>query len=681
MKFTEYKTHVAAIKTGKSLPSAIYLHQTAIQQSLPPSLHGFFKKTLEALNITAQWNLIKLYKRDFKITLLHYPNFDTYAYPALHTSTTIDLDELTHRTGDYSQSDNPPILHRKEHFILASHPSHETFKAITREGEALELYKNTRTIGFKNNWARLIKRKHHQLDEAGRLHPIPTSDKQTTIENTTEPTACIERHRTAINRDRLSAPFQKLAKFGYLDGEHSILDYGCGRGDDLRELEAHGLTINGWDPVHNPEGICPRSDITNLGFVLNVIEEQEERAETLKRAYQHTNKLLVVSVMLLNENKIGQFTPYKDGVITQRNTFQKYYTQTQIHDYIAQTLKTQTVAFGQGIIGIFKDKNLEESHHLELQFCNHDWQHITQRERPQLLPKVERQSLYTKHQPLFDDFWQHCIHFGRIPANDEFELSNNLRTVIGSHNKAFALLQGQFEQATFEQSIEKRHQDLLVYFSLSLFGKRKAKTHMPTRLQRDLKVHFSDYKSCIETAQQLLFSVGSPANIGNACHQAYKQFVLGQLDDSHSYTFPRHLLNSMPAIIRVYVGCASQLYGDIDDVDLIKVHMRSGKVTLLTYDDFTKALPLLTERTKIRLLDLDIDYFSYGDQYPLAPLYNKVDFIKKGTEAFKKQAAFDKRLASYLEGLPLEKLPDWEVLQKILSYKKVMLKRGRFTKC
>ncbi|XQF94082.1 hypothetical protein ACOBV9_22355 (plasmid) [Pseudoalteromonas espejiana] len=57
----------------------------------------------------------------------------------------------------------------------------------------------------------------------------------------------IQRHLTAINRDRLSAPFQKLAKYGYLNGDYSILDYRCGLADDATELEAHGLNINTWD--------------------------------------------------------------------------------------------------------------------------------------------------------------------------------------------------------------------------------------------------------------------------------------------------------------------------------------------------------------------------------------------------------------------------------------------------
>jgi hypothetical protein len=39
-------------------------------------------------------------------------------------------------------------------------------------------------------------------------------------------------------------------------------------------------------------------------------------------------------------------------------------------------------------------------------------------------------------------------------------------------------------------------------------------------------------------------------------------------------------------LLRVYVGCGLKLYGDPGEADLIKIHIRSGKLTLLRFDDF-----------------------------------------------------------------------------------------------
>lgn len=690
MKFIEYREQVKAIKHGKKLPSAIYLHRSTLETVLSPHLLNFIFDIINKLNINEPWNLLKLYKRDFKITLLHYPDFETYAYPALHTSITIDLDELTKRKANYQQSENPPILHRKETFVLEDYPAIETFKAITNEGEKIDLYTNTKTIGFKQQWENLIKRKGYRLNNEGRLLPLAilavSTDK--TTQKKLDDVQTIDRHLTAINRDKLSAPFQKLAHHHLLDGEHSIFDYGCGKGDDAKELEAHGLNINSWDPVHKPDAEIVKSDIVNLGFVLNVIEDLDERTETLKKAWQTSNKLLVVSVMLAGSAKQEQFTRYKDGVITKWNTFQKYYSQAEIRSYLDQSLKTKSIALGQGIFATFKDKKLEEEFYLNRQYHVNErandkhWQQLTSRpSQKKESTKAQVKSLYDKNSQLFDDFWQQCLSLGRIPANDEFECSDNLRRIIGSHKKAFDFMANIMNFEHYEAAQKMRRCDVLVYFALSLFEKRKAKTHMPARLQRDIKALFKSYNQAIDLAQTLLFSVGSPENLAEACDIAYQSFNCGKHIPNKSYSFTRCMLTQMPAIIRVYIGCAIQLYGDIDDIDIIKVHIRSGKVTLLKFDDFkNKYLPLLTERTKIRLHDLDIDFFFYGDEYPYPPLYDKSIYLPIKTKAHKKQQTFEKRIDKQLEGLPLEKLPDWEILQKIFKYQGLQLKGNKFFK-
>ena len=106
--------------------------------------------------------------------------------------------------------------------------------------------------------------------------------------------------------------------------------------------------------------------------------------------------------------------------------------------------------------------------------------------------------------------------------------------------------------------------------------------------------------------------------------------------------------------------------------------MRSGKVTLLKYDDYNKKLPLLTERIKVKLTEQDIDYFYYGNEYTLQPLYNKLDFLELNTNEYKAQLRFDKRLAEMLKGVPKTEWPDWNILQKVFAYWKVELKGNKF---
>jgi DNA phosphorothioation-associated putative methyltransferase len=619
MDFPEFKDLVKRIAVGKQLPDSVYVHESALH-TVPESLASLTLRVASALKVNDDsWNIIKFNKRDFKVTFLHYPEFETYAYPPLKLSTTVDLQKLSSRIGNYSGSDNPPILHRKETFVTTDYPLHEEFCSSTQEGEAIGLYENTRAIGFKQNWERLIKNKGYKLDENGRLHKQEKLEKANSI---ILPEGSIDRHKTAIDRNSLSQPMQALARHNYFNGDYSILDYGCGKGDDLRELEAHGIDASGWDPVHRSEGTLVNSDIVNLGFVLNVIEDKPERDETLKRAWGYTDKLLIVSVMIAGDRHIEQFQPYKDGIVTTRNTFQKYYSQGEFRNYIEETAGENAIAVGQGIFIIFKDKIEEQLFLVERQHIRRAWKQKTQREIKQHTPKIKK-DLIDKHLSLFTDFWEASLDLGRIPANSEFEFSDQIRRVAGSHNKAHNALLEHFGTKLFEEAKQKRREDLLVYFSLAQFEKRKAQNKMPDSLKRDLKAFFNSYNSAIDEAKELLFSVGDPYTIEKACNKAYEDIGCGELADGHSFTFHKDYLGDIPPELRVYIGCATQLYGDTDDMHLIKAHIRSGKVSLMRYEKWESETPMLIERIKIKLRELDVDFFDYVGEFKPAPLLNR----------------------------------------------------------
>ncbi len=624
MDFESYKLFISKIKTGKQLPDSIYVHNSALSD-IPDELANTLEKIATALEIaSSEWNILKLYKRDFKVAFLNYPEFNRYGYPPLQHSFTVDLAKLSVRKSSYEKSDNPPILHRKETFVKTDYDLRPLFEEITAEGEKIDLYENPRSIGFKKNWERLISNKGYFLDAAGRLQPKASRDIEDNVVPISQEVE-VERHRTAIDRNQLSQPMQILARHNYFNGDYSVLDYGCGKGDDMRELEAHGIDISGWDPVHLPDGDILNTDIVNLGFVLNVIEDREERQETLKRAWGYADKLLIVSVMIAGESVIRQFTPYKDGVITSRNTFQRYYTQSEFRSYVESSLDESTIAVGQGIFIVFKDKIEEQNFLLERQHVKRDWQQKTQRQIKIRQPSIKK-DIIDKHLELFTDFWETSLELGRIPANNEFEFSDQIRRIAGSHNKAHNALIEHFGNELFIEAQEKRKDDLLVYFALGLFGKRKPQTKMPDGLKRDIKYFYSSYSDSIERATNVLFSMGSPELIEESCIKAHKQLESGSLEEGHSFTFHKHYLGDLPPELRIYIGCASQLYGDLDNIHLIKAHITSGKVSLMRYDDWEKDTPLLVERIKIKMRDQDVDFFDYGGRFEPPPLLNKILF-------------------------------------------------------
>ncbi|MBF4405383.1 DNA phosphorothioation-associated putative methyltransferase, partial [Vibrio anguillarum] len=163
-----------------------------------------------------------------------------------------------------------------------------------------------------------------------------------------------------------------------------------------------------------------------------------------------TEKMLVVSIMLANESYVAQFPPFKDGVITSRNTFQKYYVQTEIKGYLECSLQEDIITVAPGVFYIFKDK-LEEQRYLQSKYQrHHTWQQLTS---PQLVESKDRAKLViTQNSKLFDDFWNACLELGRIPANDEFERSEEVRSLIGPHKKVFGLLQEMFDTREFSNA-------------------------------------------------------------------------------------------------------------------------------------------------------------------------------------------------------------------------------------
>ncbi|NOH71880.1 DNA phosphorothioation-associated putative methyltransferase [Vibrio pectenicida] len=639
--FTEL---TSKIKFGKQLPDAIYLHKDAFS-ALPKVLKQFIPAVAKAVNLDDEnWNLVKLFKREFRLSLLHYPDFYKDSYPALRQSLNVNLSKLSHKITSYNKSENPPILHRKETMVLPTSEYYEHFISLTQEGENVGLYENSRLIGFKRSWENLIARHGYELVD-GRLF---RSSAISQVED-----AGIDRHKTALVRHELSAPMKTLVKHGYLEGSYSIFDYGCGRGDDLRELEAHGLDVLGWDPNFQPDNDKINSSIVNLGFVLNVIEDQDERLEALLGAWELADKFLVVSVMLANENYITQFKPYKDGVITSRNTFQKYYAQSEVKAYIERSLQEDAITVAPGIFYIFKDK-LEEQQYLQSKYKRqHKWQQLTSPEPIEAKDKTKL--LITQHQDLFNDFWNTCLELGRIPANHEFEQSDKVRELVGSHKKTFNLLQEMFDTKEFEQAEKSRKKDLLLYFAMGLFEKRKPYTQQPESLKRDIKALFDDYKTAINLAAELLFAIADTDLIYKQCEKAHSQLPASLLNKGHSLILHRDFIDDLPLLLRVYVGAGLQMYGELDEeIDLIKIHITSGKLTLTAYDDFEKSVPFLVERIKIKMAEQYIDFFDYVNEDRRPPLLNKHLYMPAERENYKKQQSFDKRLAKLMEFEPTE---------------------------
>ena len=503
MNFEQYRNYVGAVAVGKHLPAALYLHLTAVHL-LPPALWAYTQRVVRASGLEgAGYNILKFAKNDFRVSLLVYPSFDEHPYPALQKSYTLDLESKTKRAASYADSENPPIIHRRELFLSPDDPRRAEFEIFTKEGERIGAYEKTRGIGTKQGWAATLRRLGYRVCPDG--HLVELELKSESVETDEGPQA-IARHKTALSRTELSVPMFTMATAGFFNLGYSVLDYGCGRGDDLRALIAAGVECSGWDPVYLPDEELGKADIVNLGFVINVIEERSERQETLAKAFKLTNRLLCVSAMLGNEATLERFKPYKDGVVTKRGTFQKYFFQSELREFIQSTLGADAVAAGPGLFFVFKDTELQQQYLANRHKTAIEHRTLRRNTRQTSTASVSPKKIEA-NRALLEDLWSTALTIGRMPVAEEVEQAEALAAVFGSLVKSMAVCNELFGAEELQRAENIRKNDILVYLALEHFSKRKAYRRMPGSLKRDITYHYGKYTDARTTAQAALFSI------------------------------------------------------------------------------------------------------------------------------------------------------------------------------
>jgi hypothetical protein len=222
---------------------------------------------------------------------------------------------------------------------------------------------------------------------------------------------------------------------------------------------------------------------------------------------------------------------------------------------------------------------------------------------------------------------------------------------FGSYPKALRFLAERQDPAELEAAQRARIADLSVYLALNQFERRRPYRHLEPGLQRDIKAFFGDYGAAQAEARELLFGISDTQAIADACRTG-AEHGLGWLEPGESLQLHTSLIEQLPPLLRVIIGCAAVLYGDPRGADLVKVHIGSGKLSLMRYDDFAgRALPRMVERVKIKLREQDVDYFAYGEGTDYAPpyLFRKSRFINEEFPGYPEQVAFE----GALEGLGL----------------------------
>ena len=252
----------------------------------------------------------------------------------------------------------------------------------------------------------------------------------------------LNRRKTALSRSDYSRPIKLALADGVIGSKATVFDYGCGRGDDVRYLGLHGVQSWGWDPAHKPDGPLDHADVVNLGYVVNVIEDEHERVSCLKRAWSFAERALVVSARLSSEKpEFASVESYGDGFVTSIPTFQKFYDQAELKDWIEAHIPEPTVAAGPGVFYVFRE-SADRIGFLAQRYA---------RRRRFVLPSV--QASIDEHREFLAPLIEFFERRGRAPADDELEQAELIKERFGSLRRALELIQRAHDQEEWRKII------------------------------------------------------------------------------------------------------------------------------------------------------------------------------------------------------------------------------------
>ncbi|AFY48316.1 DNA phosphorothioation-associated putative methyltransferase [Nostoc sp. PCC 7524] len=438
----------------------------------------------------------------------------------------------------------------------------------------------------------------------------------------------IERHRAAIARTEISRPVRLAIEWAILNQDTSFFDYGCGYGGDVQRVANLGYTSAGWDPYYYPDESITSADVVNLGYVLNVIEDIAERRQSLIQAWELTRKVLIVAAQVLINAPSKAQLAYSDGIVTSRNTFQKYYEQEELKKYIDEVLNVDAVPVALGVYFVFRDEAEKESFKAIRFFSRTS----TPRVR---IPTKRFEDYQEQLQPLMEFFTKR----GRLPVKGELETEQELLSEFGNFRRAFNVILQATDEAEWDAIAYRRSLDIQVYLALTHFDQRPKFSQLSPAMRHDIKAFFGSYEEACEVADQKLFSLGRAGIVKTACDKS----KIGKHTRGALYV---HIsaLAALDPLLRIYEGCASRTIGRVDGATLIKYYTDQPQISYLFYPEFdTDPHPALQASITIDLKTLYVTHRDYSNRANPPVLHRKETFVTPNYPLYEQFAQLTQR--------------------------------------
>lgn len=431
------------------------------------------------------------------------------------------------------------------------------------------------------------------------------------------------RHKTALKRTNLSRPVSVAIRDHVLTDDKSFFDFGCGYGTDVELLSASGFAASGWDPFFAANNTKKSASIVNLGFVLNVIEDQEERTAILKEAYSLAEDALVVSVRidsaLFNES-------FGDGAVTRDGAFQKIFTQAEFRAYVEGLLNKKIYIVEPGIGYVFKNAGLER------EFKQNRYLNRVSVRETAIIRKIDDAVDPRKIAALIEEL-------GRIPEQGEV-------TELGFLGKRKfkeylnATIRPLISESKFEESRNRLREDVLQALAMMRIENRgflPAK-ELSGEFQSSIQTLFGDYREACKLAEAMLFRLGKEGEVAKAGRAS----GVGKLLPEDLYVH-KSAVEFVPGLMKLMLSLGESIAGQLES-DLIKFSLHGKSMSFLFYPDFdSDPHPALhgSVRVDFRTGKTQVRNYTNSDNPPIlhrketfvAPTYEQYEKFKSLTEA------------------------------------------------
>lgn len=435
------------------------------------------------------------------------------------------------------------------------------------------------------------------------------------------------RHRTAIGRGDLSLPVRQTLRDEIVNTHSSVLDYGCGRGQDTTRLRQMGISADGWDPFFAPHTPLTEHDAVMLTYVLNVIEDVTERRETLSRAWQLARNVLIVSSRLKWELSSVGGADSGDGIVSRRNTFQHFYSPSELREYVEEVTGHRCVSPLPGVVYVFRKDEDRFAYLARGTIADFNW--TESQDYASAVAEIISFTEARGRPPLFEEIPPNLLPLlGRVSRRSMLE-------VVSKGASAERVAQG-FRRTTL---------DTLLYLGTSIFNGRVSLSELPLAVQADIKACFKSYREACARADRLLSKIRDDRYIRGAMQNSPGKMTATALY-IHTRAVPK-----MPVVLRLYEHCGFVAAGRPEDWNILKLDHRGRRVSWSSYPEFdTDPHPTLDWIYGVEMSSLKATFQRFGDRSNRPLLHRKEEFLDPNdpmAEKYRRLTAAEVRAGLY----------------------------------